>query len=565
MAISVVLAVDSIADALVDKISERIPAIKVGPASEPDNEMGPLITGEHRDKVARYIAGAPGDGATVVVDGRDGAPTDGFFLKPSLLDHVKPGTAAYDNEIFGPVLGVTRISGYAEGLALINDNQFGNGTAIFTRDGGAARQFEFDVQVGMVGVNVPIPVPVSYYSFGGWKASLFGDTHMYGPDGVRFFTKTKVVTSRWPDPATSLHQPRLPGEPCEVRGRPPDARRRRGAVIELAKRAETYGFEYVWTFDSHILWEEPYVIYSQILAETRNLTVGPMVTNPATRDWTVTASLYATLNEMYGNRTICGIGRGDSAVRVTNGAPTTLATLRDSVHVIRELANGRSVDYKGSELRLPWAQRSELEIWVAAYGPKALQLTGEVGDGFILQLADLSIAEWTIGAVRKAAADAGRDPDDVTICVAAPAYVTDGTAEGLAHGREQCRWFGGMVGNHVADIVARYGDGHVDGPAGADRLHQGSRRLRLQRARPGRQHPHPVRARRDRRSLLHRRAAGGARRADGGAEGARCRPVRRLPPARRQGPHPRRLRRDGRAGRRRGGPGEVVSERSEPS
>jgi probable F420-dependent oxidoreductase len=233
---------------------------------------------------------------------------------------------------------------------------------------------------------------------------------------------------------------------------PPSAR-----VIDLAKRAETYGFAYVWTFDSHILWQEPYVIYSQILAETRNVIVGPMVTNPATRDWTVTASVYATLNEMFGNRTVCGIGRGDSAVRVTNGAPTTLATLRDSIHVIRELANGRSVSYKGSELRLPWAAKSSLELWVAAYGPKALALTGEVGDGFILQLADPSIAEWTIGAVRQAAAAAGRDPADVTICVAAPAYVTDGTPDGLAHGREQCRWFGGMVGNHVADIVARYG------------------------------------------------------------------------------------------------------------
>ena len=234
----------------------------------------------------------------------------------------------------------------------------------------------------------------------------------------------------------------------------PPARR----VIDLARTAESYGFDYVWTFDSHILWEEPYVIYSQILAETRNVVVGPMVTNPATRDWTVTASVYATLNEMYGNRTVCGIGRGDSAVRVTNGAPTTLATLRDSVHVIRELANGRTVEYKGSQLCLPWAGKSRLEMWVAAYGPKALALTGEVGDGYILQLADLSIAEWTIGAVRAAAAAAGRDPDGITICVAAPAYVTDGTEAGLAHGREQCRWFGGMVGNHVADIVARYGD-----------------------------------------------------------------------------------------------------------
>jgi len=234
---------------------------------------------------------------------------------------------------------------------------------------------------------------------------------------------------------------------------PPSAR-----VVDLAKRAEAFGFSHIWTFDSHILWEEPYVIYSQILAETRKVIVGPMVTNPATRDWTVTASVYATLNEMYGNRTICGIGRGDSAVRVTNGAPTTLATLRDSVHVIRELANGRAVDYKGSQLRFPWSVGSTLQVWIAAYGPKALALTGEVGDGFILQLADLSIAEWTIAAVRKAAADAGRDADDISICVAAPAYVTDGSPEAQAHGRDQCRWFGGMVGNHVADIVARYGD-----------------------------------------------------------------------------------------------------------
>ena len=203
MAISVVLAVDSVADALIERIQARIPDIKVGPASEPDNEMGPLITGEHRDKVAGYVAGAAEEGATVVVDGRDGAPEGGFFLKPSLIDNVKPGMRCYDDEIFGPVLSVSRVSGYEEGLDLINANQYGNGTAIFTRDGGVARQFEFDVQVGMVGVNVPIPVPVSYYSFGGWKASLFGDQHMYGPDGINFFTRTKVVTSRWPDPRTS--------------------------------------------------------------------------------------------------------------------------------------------------------------------------------------------------------------------------------------------------------------------------------------------------------------------------------------------------------------------------
>ena len=230
---------------------------------------------------------------------------------------------------------------------------------------------------------------------------------------------------------------------------PPAAR-----VIDLAKRAETHGFSHVWTFDSHILWEEPYVIYSQILAETRRITVGPMVTNPATRDWTVTASTYATLNEMFGNRTVCGIGRGDSAVRVTNGKPTTLATMRESIHVIRELACGRGVEYNGSTITLPWASSSELEVWGAGYGPKALKLIGETCDGFILQLADPSIAEWTIGAVRTAAADAGRDPDDLTICVAAPAYVGDD----LAYLRDQVRWFGGMVGNHVADIVERYGD-----------------------------------------------------------------------------------------------------------
>src|SRR6187402_2894258 len=214
-------------------------------------------------------------------------------------------------------------------------------------------------------------------------------------------------------------------------------------TIHLAKLAEQYGFSHVWTFDSHLLWQEPYVIYSQILAETKRVIVGPMVTNPATRDWTVTASTYATLNEMYGNRTVCGIARGDSDVRVTNGKPTTLA-------------NGRSVDYHGSTITLPWATKSELEVWGAGYGPKALALIGETCDGFILQLADLSIAEWTINAVRTAASDAGRNPDDITICVAAPAYV--GPTESLPYMRDQCRWFGGMVGNHVADIVERYGE-----------------------------------------------------------------------------------------------------------
>ena len=203
MAISVVLAMDSIADELVAKIAERIPSITVGPGSDVSSEMGPLITGEHRDKVAGYVAKAGDEGASVLIDGRDGAPGDGFFLRPSLIDHVRPGMACYDDEIFGPVLTVARVESYEQGLAMINDNPYGNGTAIFTRDGGAARRFQFDVEVGMVGVNVPIPVPVSFYSFGGWKASLFGDTHMYGPEGVNFYTRSKVVTSRWPDPSTS--------------------------------------------------------------------------------------------------------------------------------------------------------------------------------------------------------------------------------------------------------------------------------------------------------------------------------------------------------------------------
>ena len=233
-------------------------------------------------------------------------------------------------------------------------------------------------------------------------------------------------------------------------------------TVHLAKLAEQYGFSHVWTFDSHILWQEPYVIYSQILAETRKVKVGPFVTNPATRDWTVTASVFATLNEMYGNRTVVGIGRGDSAVRVTNGKPTTLAELREAIHVIRELGNSREVEYNGSMLRFPWSEGSELEVWVAAYGPLALKLTGEVGDGFILQLADVDIAKWMIKTVRDAAEAAGRDPDSITFCVAAPFYIGDD----WEHMRDQCRWFGGMVGNHVADIVAKYGTGG-DGTVGA--------------------------------------------------------------------------------------------------
>jgi len=204
MAISVVVTVGDVADPLVDAIATRLPKLRIGAGTDPDSEMGPLITREHRDRVASYVDAGERAGATVVADGRAAElPADGFFLGVSLLDHVKPEMTVYTDEIFGPVLCVVRTDTYKEALDLVNRNEYGNGTAIFTRDGGAARQFQFDVQAGMVGVNVPIPVPVAYYSFGGWKSSLFGDTHMYGPDGVHFYTRTKVVTSRWPDPATS--------------------------------------------------------------------------------------------------------------------------------------------------------------------------------------------------------------------------------------------------------------------------------------------------------------------------------------------------------------------------
>jgi probable F420-dependent oxidoreductase len=229
-------------------------------------------------------------------------------------------------------------------------------------------------------------------------------------------------------------------------------------VVELAKQAEELGYSHVWTFDSHVLWQEPFVIYSKILADTSRVIVGPMVTNPGTRDWTVIASQFATLNEMYGNRTICGIGRGDSALRVLGLQPNTLGQLRESIGVIKGLASGEKVTLRDRELQFAWAPDSRLDVWVAAYGPKALALTGEVGDGYILQLADPDIAAWMIKAVRTAAERAGRDPDAIKFCVAAPAYVGDD----LAHQRDQTRWFGGMVGNHVADIVARYGaDGTV--------------------------------------------------------------------------------------------------------
>ncbi|MFE6870570.1 CoA-acylating methylmalonate-semialdehyde dehydrogenase [Kitasatospora sp. NPDC057692] len=211
MAVSVLVAVDPIGDELVEKIKQRMATLTVGPGCNGESEMGPLVTGQHRDKVASYVESGLADGAELAVDGRkhpvtaedrNGTPTaDGFWLGPTLFDHVKPGMSVYTDEIFGPVLSVVRVASYEEGLALINANPYGNGTAIFTNDGGAARRFQYEVEVGMVGINVPIPVPVAYYSFGGWKASLFGDAHAYGQDGVQFFTRGKAVTQRWLDPS----------------------------------------------------------------------------------------------------------------------------------------------------------------------------------------------------------------------------------------------------------------------------------------------------------------------------------------------------------------------------
>jgi probable F420-dependent oxidoreductase len=250
------------------------------------------------------------------------------------------------------------------------------------------------------------------------------------------------------------------------------------AVVDRMRVAEDSGFRYGWTFDSHMLWQEPYVIYPLILAATKTMTVGPMVTNPGTRDWSVIASLFATLNDTFGNRTVCGIGRGDSALRVIGRHPTTLATMSQAMHVIKDLAEGREVTHDGAALRIPWVRDGKLEIWMAGYGPKALKLVGEQADGFILQTADPHIARWTIGSVRAAAAEAGRDPETITMCVAAPAYV----GSDLPHQRDQLRWFGGMVGNHVADLVARYGTSgpvpheltdYIAGRKGYDYSHHG--------------------------------------------------------------------------------------------
>jgi probable F420-dependent oxidoreductase len=249
-------------------------------------------------------------------------------------------------------------------------------------------------------------------------------------------------------------------------------------VVELAKRAEDAGFTHFWTFDSCVLWQEPFVIYSQILAATSHIKVGPMVTNPVTRDWTVTASLFATLNEMFGPRTICGIGRGDSALRVTGRSPATLSALAECMDTVKKLVEGREATVNDRPIKFPWVDEGSFDVWMAAYGPKALEVAGRDADGLIMQLADPFIVEWAINAVRAARDAAGKDVTTYKVCVAAPAYVGDD----LAHQRDQVRWFGGMVGNHVADIVERYGSEspvppalteYIKGRQGYDYRHHG--------------------------------------------------------------------------------------------
>ncbi len=212
MAISAIVAVGSAGDKLVSLLKRKAQALKVGPGDQPGVDMGPLVTAEHRDKVAGFVAKGKSEGATAVLDGSVPPRKEGFFLGTTLFDHVKPGMEIYKNEIFGPVLSVLRVATLEEAIALVNANPYANGTAIFTESGGAARKFENEVQVGMVGINVPIPVPVAFYSFGGWKNSLFGDLHVHGVEGVKFYTRTKVVTTRWPHqdtPAPGLNMPTL--------------------------------------------------------------------------------------------------------------------------------------------------------------------------------------------------------------------------------------------------------------------------------------------------------------------------------------------------------------------
>ena len=455
MAISVVLAAESIADELVAKIAERIPAIKVGPGNEPDNEMGPLITAEHRDKVRGYVNNAPEEGATLVVDGRAGVPADGFFLNPTLLDHVTTDMACYRDEIFGPVLSVMRVAGYEEGIDTINANPYGNGTAIFTRDGGAARQFQFDVQVGMVGVNVPVPVPVSYYSFGGWKASLFGDTHMYGPEGINFYTRAKVVTSRWPDPVHQQRRPRVPRDALMDFGvvlqtTPPAAR-----VVDLAKRAEAYGFT------PRVDLRLPHPVGGAV----RHLLQDPRRDPQRHRRSDGHQPGHARLD---GHRV--DVRHAQRDVRQPHGLRHRPRRLGGARHQ-RQADHARDaarVDPRDPRARQRPQRRLQGLDDHAAVGveepPRGVgrRLRAEGADADRRDLRRLHPP-----ARRPRRSPSGRSapcerppampvatPTTSRSASPRPAYVGDD----IAYMRDQCRWFGGMVGNHVADIVERYGE-----------------------------------------------------------------------------------------------------------
>jgi len=229
-------------------------------------------------------------------------------------------------------------------------------------------------------------------------------------------------------------------------------------VVRLAKHAESRGFTHLWVYDSHLLWQEPFAVLTQVLAQTEHLIVGPMVTNPGTRDWTLLASTFATLNDTFGPRTLCGMGSGDSALRTIGRNPCSLAEMAEAIKVVRGLVSGDIVRCRETDLRLPWVEDGwRLPVWGAGYGPKALACIAHHADGFILQLADPQILQWMKRVIEDTALGLGRDMDAFATCIAAPAYV----GPDLAHQHEQLRWFGGMVGNHVADIVRRYGFGEV--------------------------------------------------------------------------------------------------------
>ena len=498
MAISVVVAVGAVADPLVDAIKERHRRrSRSGPASEPDSRDGPADHPRAPRQGRRLRRPAPADGATSWSTAATPALRRRRLLPrrrrwSTTSSRACRSTTTRSSARCCRSCASTR---YDEALQLVNDNPYGNGTAIFTRDGGAARQFQFDVQVRHGRRQRADP--------GAGRATTASAAGRPRCSATRTCTAPRASSStpaaRSSPPAGPTRpprgRPRLPAEPLDeadrdgLRGRAADQPARAGASSSWPSRPSCSASATCGRSTRTCCGRSRSSSTARSWPTTAGSIVGPMVTNPATRDWTVTASLFATLNEMYGNRTICGIGRGDSAVRVTNGKPTTLATLRecDQRDPRARQRPGRSTT-TGRELRFPWAPDSRLEVWVAAYGPKALALTGEVGDGFILQLADPDIAAWTIKAVRDARPSApGRDPAAIKICVAAPAYVGDDLGRTSATSAAGSAAWSATTSPTSSPATATR---RRAVPAGAHRLHQGPPGLRLQRARPGRQHAH---------------------------------------------------------------------------